>query len=209
MMFISFLFLPLCSAFSSYTPVCSLVGSSGQHERRSTVSCGPGGTRRAFARAASSFSLIAAVPLRTAADATLDKYKAQLDASSVALVDLVARWDETVAAEGGDGVRVSALSLSFLNSPHTPKPTLCLRSVMWRSRQGARKAASSDAAIHASSQRILGTVGTKSPLYKVEKAARAVAMEKADVDEALEEVDTLIGLVFNAEGDAYSSLWVP
>ena len=58
-------------------------------------------------------------------------------------------------------------------------------------------------------QKILGTVGTSSPLYKIEKAARMVALESSNQDEALEEVDTLIGLIFNAEGDAYSSLWVP
>ena len=40
--------------------------------------------------------------------------------------------------------------------------------------------------------------------------ARLVALESSkDPDAALEEVDTLIGLIFNAEGDAYSSLWVP
>ena len=36
-----------------------------------------------------------------------------------------------------------------------------------------------------------------------------VALDSEDPDVALEEVDKLIGLIFSAEGDAYSSLWVP
>mmetsp|Transcript_7357 Transcript_7357/g.17679 ORF Transcript_7357/g.17679 Transcript_7357/m.17679 type:complete len:149 (-) Transcript_7357:26-472(-) len=96
-------------------------------------------------------------------EAALDKARAQLAASDVALKDLVDNWADLTEVEGGDGVR-----------------------------------------------RVLGTVGTKSPLYKIEKAARMVALESSkDQDAALEEVDTFIGLIFNAEGDAYSSLWVP
>ena len=84
-------------------------------------------------------------------------------ASEEVIADLLTRFTDICASEGGDGVR-----------------------------------------------RVLGTVGTKSPLYKIEKAARLVALESSkDPDAALEEVDTLIGLIFNAEGDAYSSLWVP
>ena len=96
-------------------------------------------------------------------EAQLVKARSQLAASEEVIADLLTRFTEICASEGGDGVR-----------------------------------------------RVLGTVGTKSPLYKIEKAARLVALESSkDPDAALEEVDTLIGLIFNAEGDAYSSLWVP
>ncbi len=59
-------------------------------------------------------------------------------------------------------------------------------------------------------RRVLGTVGVKSPLFRVEIAAKLLAREsEEDPEAAFEAVEDLMAYISNADGEAYSSIFVP
>ena len=59
-------------------------------------------------------------------------------------------------------------------------------------------------------RRVLGTVGVKSPLFRVEIAAKLLAQEsEEDPENAFEAVEDLMTYISNADGEAYSSIFVP
>lgn len=92
-------------------------------------------------------------------DAT--KARAQLESSAAALDGLLMRYDDVVAADGGNGVR-----------------------------------------------RVLGKLGPTSPLHRVDKAANVVARELSD-ERIFDLVDEFLGQIDAADGDAYSSIFIP
>jgi hypothetical protein len=57
-------------------------------------------------------------------------------------------------------------------------------------------------------RRVLGKLGPTSPLYRIDKAVNLVARDLDD-DGAFEEVDKFLGQIDAADGDAYSSIFVP
>jgi hypothetical protein len=57
-------------------------------------------------------------------------------------------------------------------------------------------------------RRVLGKLGPTSPLHRIDKAVNLVARELDD-DGAFEEVDKFLGFLDAADGDAYSSIFVP
>ena len=84
-----------------------------------------------------------------------------MSSGAAALDDLLKRYDEIVAADGGNGVR-----------------------------------------------RVLGKLGPTSPLHRVDKAALLVARELDD-ESSFDLVDEFLGQLDAADGDAYSSIFVP
>ena len=57
-------------------------------------------------------------------------------------------------------------------------------------------------------RRVLGKLGPTSPLHRVDKAVNLVARDLDD-DRAFDLVDTFLGQLDAADGDAYSSIFVP
>ena len=57
-------------------------------------------------------------------------------------------------------------------------------------------------------RRVLGKLGPTSPLYRIDKAVNIVARD-IDDDGAFELVDQFLGQIDAADGDAYSSIFVP
>jgi len=106
---------------------------------------------------------ISALPPHAAVWAADDvpKARAQMDASAVALDDLIKRYEQVVADDGGNGVR-----------------------------------------------RVLGKLGPTSPLHRVDKACSLVARDLED-DRTFDLVDEFLGQIDAADGDAYSSIFVP
>ena len=87
--------------------------------------------------------------------------RAQLASGVAALDDLLKRYDDVVAEDGGNGVR-----------------------------------------------RVLGRLGPTSPLYRVDKACSLVA-RSLDDESSFDLVDEFLGQLDAADGDAYSSIFVP
>jgi len=87
--------------------------------------------------------------------------RAQMNSGAAALDDLLKRYDEVVAADGGNGVR-----------------------------------------------RVLGKLGPTSPLHRVDKAVNLLARDVED-ERSFELVDQFLGQLDAADGDAYSSIFVP
>ena len=90
----------------------------------------------------------------------------QISSSLTAVDDLLARYDDITAEQGGDGIR-----------------------------------------------RVLGTIvsanGKKnSPLWRVDRAAKLIAAESSD-ENGFELLEELMGNIAGADGDAYSSIFVP
>ena len=57
-------------------------------------------------------------------------------------------------------------------------------------------------------RRVLGKLGPTSPLHRIDKAAGLVARELED-ERSFDLVDVLLGQLDAADGDAYSSIFVP
>ena len=90
----------------------------------------------------------------------------QIASSLVAVDDLLTRYDDITADQGGDGIR-----------------------------------------------RVLGTIVSangknNSPLWRVDRAAKLIAAESSD-DNGFELLEELMGNIAGADGDAYSSIFVP
>ena len=98
--------------------------------------------------------------------ADVDAAQQQIAASLVAVDDLLARYDDITAEQGGDGIR-----------------------------------------------RVLGTIVSangkqNSPLWRVDRAAKLIAAESSD-ENGFELLEELMGNIAGADGDAYSSIFVP
>ena len=104
---------------------------------------------------------IAAAPLRAAADDDVANARAQMSASLDALDDLLKRYDDITAADGGNGIR-----------------------------------------------RVLGKLGPTSPLHRIDKPVNLVA-RNLDDESSFDLVDAFLGQLDAADGDAYSSIFVP
>ena len=105
---------------------------------------------------------LASTPLKAAwAAEDVAKARAQMESGAQALDDLLKKYDDITAADGGNGVR-----------------------------------------------RVLGKLGPTSPLHRVDKALGLVARELED-ESAFELVDVFLGQLDAADGDAYSSIFVP
>ena len=106
-----------------------------------------------------------ALPPALAAD-DVDAAKQQIASSLVAVDDLLTRYDDITAEQGGDGIR-----------------------------------------------RVLGTIVSangkqNSPLWRVDRAAKLIAAESSD-ENGFELLEELMGNIAGADGDAYSSIFVP
>ena len=103
----------------------------------------------------------ASMPLKVLAADDVAKARTQMESGAQALDDLLKKYDDIVAADGGNGIR-----------------------------------------------RVLGKLGPTSPLHRVDKAVGLVARQLED-ESAFELVDVFLGQLDAADGDAYSSIFVP
>ena len=99
-------------------------------------------------------------PPALAAD-DLAKAREQLTSSADAMDDLIKRYDEITAADGGNGIR-----------------------------------------------RVLGKLGPTSPLHRIDKATGILGRSLED-ERTFDLVDEFLGQIDAADGDAYSSIFVP
>ena len=96
----------------------------------------------------------------------VDAARQQISSSLTAVDDLIARYDDITAEQGGDGIR-----------------------------------------------RVLGTIVSangknNSPLWRVDRAAKLIAAESSD-ENGFDLLEELMGNIAGADGDAYSSIFVP
>ena len=129
-------------------------------EARSTASLQQALSRRALLAAAAASTAAAAAP-HSASAAEESKAREQLASSLDALDELLKRYDEIVAADGGNGIR-----------------------------------------------RVLGKLGPTSPLHRIDKATSVVA-RGLDDERSFDMIDDFLAQVDAADGDAYSSIFVP
>ena len=117
-------------------------------------------SRRVMIRNAGVAAPFIFTPLALAADDAA-KARAQLTSSADAMDDLIKRYDEIVASDGGNGIR-----------------------------------------------RVLGKLGPTSPLHRIDKATSVYARSLED-EKSFDLVDEFLGQLDAADGDAYSSIFVP
>ena len=152
--------LALAASFSLSLTVMSMSTAAQPTPTQLVATSSMGLSRRVLLSAAA--AAISTLPPRTAEAANdVPKARAQMDASAVALDDLIKRYEQVIADDGGNGVR-----------------------------------------------RVLGKLGPTSPLHRVDKACSLVARELED-DRTFDLVDEFLGQIDAADGDAYSSIFVP